>query len=118
VNRPEGSGRDAAVELVDWKTGRRSDPQLGGLDQLGIYALALRQLGELPDAGCLVSYCYLGGDQPVIDSRALGPAELDEQRTLLEATLAALAGGDYGRACHRPDCDTCRRTERSRDRVV
>ena len=106
IFRPEGSG----VELVDWKTGRRSDPAPGGLDQLGIYALALRQLGELPDAGCLVSYCYLGGDQPVIDARALGPAELDEQRTLLEATLAALAGGDYGRACHRPDCDTCRRT--------
>ena len=106
VNRPEGSG----VELVDWKTGRRSDPAPGGLDQLGIYALALRQLGELPEAGCLASYCYLGGDQPVIDSRALGPAELDEQRTLLEATLAALGDGDFGRACHRPDCDTCRRT--------
>jgi DNA helicase II / ATP-dependent DNA helicase PcrA len=97
------------VELVDWKTGRRTDPLPGGLDQLGIYALALRQLGELPEAGCLVSYCYLGGDRPVIDSRALGPAELDEQRALLEATLAGLAGGDYRRACHRPDCDTCRR---------
>ena len=103
---------DAGVELVDWKTGRRNDPLPGGLDQLGIYAVALRQLGELPEAGCLVSYCYLGGDQPLIDSRALGPAELDEQRTLLEATLAALATGDYRRACHRPDCDTCRRTDR------
>jgi len=106
IFRPEGP---AAVELVDWKTGRRSDPPPGGLDQLGIYALALRQLGDLPEAGCLASYCYLGGDQPVIDSRALGPTELDEQRTLLEATLATLADGDYGRACHRPDCDTCRR---------
>jgi hypothetical protein len=97
------------VEVVDWKTGRRGDPLPGGLDQLGIYALALRQLGELPEAGCLASYCYLGGEEPVIDARLLGPAELDEQRALLEATLADLAGGDYRRACHRPDCDTCRR---------
>jgi RecB family exonuclease len=101
--------RGDGVELVDWKTGRRGDPLPGGPDQLGIYALALRQLGELPEAGCLASYCYLGGDQPVIDSRALGPAELDEQYALLEATLADLAAGDYRRACHRPDCDTCRR---------
>jgi hypothetical protein len=108
VDQPEG--RDAGVELVDWKTGRQIEPPPGGLDQLGIYALALRQLGELPPAGCLASYCYLGGDQPLTDSRRLGPAELDQQRTILEATLAALASGDYTRACHRPDCDTCRRT--------
>jgi DNA helicase II / ATP-dependent DNA helicase PcrA len=101
--------RGDEVELVDWKTGGRGDPLPGGLDQLGIYALALRQLGGLPEAGCLASYCYLGGDQPVIDSRMLGPAELDEQYALLEATLADLAAGDYRRACHRPDCDTCRR---------
>jgi DNA helicase-2/ATP-dependent DNA helicase PcrA len=109
IFRPEGR-EDAGVELVDWKTGRQVEPPPGGLDQLGIYALALRQLGELPPAGCLASYCYLGGDQPLTDSRRLGPVELDQQRTLLEATLAALASGDYGRACHRPDCDTCRRT--------
>jgi DNA helicase-2/ATP-dependent DNA helicase PcrA len=108
IFRGDGDG-DPTVELVDWKTGRRNDPLPGGLDQLGIYALALRQLGELPEAGCVASYCYLGGDQPVIDARALGPAELDEQRALLEATLADLAGGDYRRACHRSDCDTCRR---------
>jgi DNA helicase-2/ATP-dependent DNA helicase PcrA len=99
---------DAGVELVDWKTGSPVEPLPGGLDQLGIYALALRQLGELPEAGCVASYCYLGGDRPVIDSRPLGPAELDEQHTRLETALAALDRGDYTRACGRRDCDTCR----------
>jgi DNA helicase II / ATP-dependent DNA helicase PcrA len=121
IFRPEGSGRGgpvrqggpdgAGVELVDWKTGMQLEPLPGGLDQLGIYALALRQLGQLPAGGCLATYCYLGGDQPLTDSRRLGPAELDQQHALLEATLAALAGGHYDRACHRLDCDTCRRTD-------
>jgi ATP-dependent DNA helicase UvrD/PcrA len=101
------AGPRGGVELVDWKTGRHVDPAPNGLDQLGIYAVALRDLGALPGDGCLVSYCYLGGDRPVIESSALGPAELDGQRELLEATLAAL--GDYRRACGRADCDTCRR---------
>jgi DNA helicase-2/ATP-dependent DNA helicase PcrA len=115
IFRPEGSGRGgpdgAEVELVDWKTGMQLEPLPGGLDQLGIYALALRQLGQLPAGGCLATYCYLGGDQPLTDSRRLGRVELDQQHALLEATLAALADGHYDRACHRLDCDTCRRTD-------
>jgi DNA helicase-2/ATP-dependent DNA helicase PcrA len=107
----QGGPDGGEVELVDWKTGMQLEPLPGGLDQLGIYALALRQLGRLPAGGCLATYCYLGGEEPLTDSRRLGPAELDRQHALLEATLAALAGGDYDRACHRLDCDTCRRTD-------
>ena len=104
----EGTGAPQ-VELVDWKTGRQGERAAGGLDQLAIYALALRELGELPGERCLVSYCYLGGDEPVIETRALAPADLDRQRALAEAALAALEQGSYQRACGRSDCDTCRR---------
>jgi DNA helicase II / ATP-dependent DNA helicase PcrA len=97
------------VELVDWKTGRQVEAAAGGLDQLTIYALALRALGGLPGNRCSVSYCYLGGDQPEIDTTALGPADLDRQRELVESTLAALEQGDYQQTCRRPDCETCRR---------
>jgi DNA helicase-2/ATP-dependent DNA helicase PcrA len=97
------------VELVDWKTGRQVEVTAGGLDQLTIYALALRALGQLPGNRCTASYCYLGGDRPVIDTATLGPAELDRQQELVEATLTALEQGDYRRACRRPDCETCRR---------
>ena len=97
------------VELVDWKTGRQPDQAAGGLDQLGIYAVALRELGQLPDGVCTASYCYLGGEWPRTESRHLGRAELDEQARLLEAALAALGRGDYQRACGRPHCETCRR---------
>jgi RecB family exonuclease len=97
------------VELVDWKTGRVIDQTEGGLDQLAIYALALRELGQLPPDGCAVTYCHLGGEEPMTERRHLGPADLDQQRALLETTLAALDRGEYQRACGRPDCETCRR---------
>jgi DNA helicase-2/ATP-dependent DNA helicase PcrA len=105
----QAEAEDAEVELVDWKTGQRIDETIGGLDQLAIYALALRQLGRLPGDRCLASYCYLGGEEPITDTRTLGPADLDQQRARLEAALADLDKGDYQRACRRPDCETCRR---------
>jgi DNA helicase-2/ATP-dependent DNA helicase PcrA len=97
------------VELVDWKTGRQFDQAAGGLDQVAMYALALRELGRLPGNHCTVSYCYLGGEEPVIETRPLGPADLDRQQALVEAALASLEQGDYQRACGHPDCETCRR---------
>jgi len=107
---PEAPGDPATdVELVDWKTGKVIDQTEGGLDQLAIYALALRELGQLPEGGCAVTYCHLGGEAPLTERRHLGPADLDRQRALLEATLAALDRGEYQRACGRPDCETCRR---------
>jgi len=111
IFRAEGgeAGAEAGVELVDWKTGRRTDETAGELDQLAIYALALRELGKLPGDGCLASYCYLGGEEPIIDTRTLGPADLEQQRARLEAVLADLDKGDYRRACRRPECETCRR---------
>jgi hypothetical protein len=101
----EGPG----VELVDWKTGSQVEENTGGLDQLVIYALGLRELGRLPEDRCLVSYCHLGGDEPRIDTRALEPADLDRQRALVEAALSALDKGDYRRACGHLTCETCRR---------
>jgi DNA helicase-2/ATP-dependent DNA helicase PcrA len=98
----------AQVELVDWKTGRVEE-SASGLDQLAVYAVALRELGKLPGDRCVVSYCYLGGDEPVIDDRLLGPDELDRQRASLEATLTTLDRGNYQRACNLPICETCRR---------
>jgi DNA helicase-2/ATP-dependent DNA helicase PcrA len=97
------------VELVDWKTGRQPDQAAGGLDQLAIYALALRELGQLPGDRCIASYCYLGDEEPWIETRPLGPSDLDQQQALLEAVLTSLEQGDYQRACGRPDCETCRR---------
>jgi len=107
IFRPPDTERP--VELVDWKTGRQVERAAGGLDQLAIYALALRELGELPGGRCVVSYCYLGGEQPIIESRALDPADLDQQWSLAEAALASLERGHYRRACGRSDCETCRR---------
>src|SRR6266508_2907770 len=95
------------VELVDWKTGRPADDTRGGLDQLGLYALALHELGRLPAEGARASYCYLGGDAPRVEGRWYGPAELAGQRNLLEAALASIAAGDYRRACGRSDCEFC-----------
>ena len=98
------------VELVDWKTGRsRPDPNPAGLDQLGVYALALHRLGQLPPEGCAASYCYLGGDRPEIVTRRYGPAEIEDQRERLEATLAKLAAGDFERRCGLDICHTCQR---------
>jgi DNA helicase-2/ATP-dependent DNA helicase PcrA len=113
IFRPGGdplSGRgDAEIELVDWKTGQQIELPTGGLDQLAIYALALRELGQLPGDRCVVSYCYLGGDEPATETRTLGPADLDHQRARLETVLADLDKGDYRRACRLPECETCRR---------
>jgi DNA helicase-2/ATP-dependent DNA helicase PcrA len=95
------------VEVVDWKTGRPVGATSDGLDQLGLYTLALRELGRLPADGARASYCYLGGDTPRIESTWYGPAELDAQRARLEAALARIAAGEFGRACGRSDCETC-----------
>jgi len=102
---------DAGVELVDWKTGKRTDPNPLGLDQLGLYALALRELGQLPPEGCVASYCHLGGDTPEIDPYDWGSEELDRQRTLLETTLADLESGDFDRRCGLPTCQYCSRVQ-------
>ncbi len=96
-----------AVELVDWKTGRPAGVTPERLDQLGLYALALHELGRLPAEGARASYCYLGGDAPRVEGRWYGPAELAGQRNLLEAALASIAAGDYRRACGRSDCEFC-----------
>ena len=43
----------------------------------------------------------------LLEGRWYGPAELDEQRILLEAVLARIEAGDYQAACGRPDCEFC-----------
>src|SRR4029453_15661465 len=103
IFRPPGAGAPGTaapeeattVELVDWKTGRELDQAAGGLDQLGLYALALRELGRLPGGHCIASYCYLGGEEPVIETRSLGPADLDRQRAAVEGGLGSRHDGDH-----------------------
>jgi DNA helicase-2/ATP-dependent DNA helicase PcrA len=97
-----------AVELVDWKTGRRPESNPLGLDQLGVYALALRELGELPGDRCVTAYCYLGGDTPQIDPFDWRADDLDRQRDVLETILAAMDRGEFERRCGLPTCRTCR----------
>src|SRR4029453_9090414 len=105
IFRPPGAGAPGtaapeeatAVELVDWKTGRELAQAAGGLDRLGMYALALGELGQLPGDHCTASYCYLGGEEPVIETRSLGPADLDRQRALVGAGPGSLARGDLPR---------------------
>jgi DNA helicase-2/ATP-dependent DNA helicase PcrA len=104
---PEG------VELVDYKTGAEVGGGPGTLDQLALYALALREAGRLGHGTCRVTYCYLGGDAPSESSRLLDGAALDEQAELLAATLAGIeAGGDPAgsRACEQPWCEACGRS--------
>jgi DNA helicase II / ATP-dependent DNA helicase PcrA len=96
------------VELVDWKTGKRAESNPFGLDQLGVYALALRELGQLPGDRCMSAYCYLGGDEPRIDPFEWRQADLDRQREVLETVLAALDRGEFERRCRLPTCRSCR----------
>jgi DNA helicase-2/ATP-dependent DNA helicase PcrA len=99
---PEG------VELVDWKTGRVEQPAGDGVDQLGLYALALRELGALPGGRCRATYCHLGGEAPVERARELDPAALDRQRAELEALLVRIGAGDWS-GCGARDCEACAR---------
>ena len=99
--------RDGAeVELVDWKTGRPEAAGPGRLDQLGLYALALLELGEL-SGGCTASYCDLGGPAPEVHTRRYGPADLEEQRGLLALVLGRIDRGEYDHGCGRPGCPAC-----------
>jgi hypothetical protein len=75
-----------------------------------VYALALRELGELPGDRCVTAYCYLGGDAPEIDPFDWGSDDLDRQRRTLETVLAALDRSEFDRRCGLPTCRTCRGT--------
>ncbi|HWD09963.1 MAG TPA: ATP-dependent DNA helicase [Actinomycetota bacterium] len=70
------------LEVVDFKTGRRVED--AGVDQLAIYAAALRKLGVAPPGPLKVTYCYLADGS--LDSREITPEEVD-------AALAEIAAG-------------------------
>jgi DNA helicase-2/ATP-dependent DNA helicase PcrA len=111
---------DDGVELVDWKTGADPLPSDGGpgseaaaqrldqLDQLGLYAVALRALGRLPGDRCRLTYCYLGADAPREHTIELGPAQLDQQQALLDQALAGIASGTWS-GCGQGSCEACGR---------
>ncbi|MEA2433557.1 MAG: ATP-dependent helicase UvrD/PcrA [Actinomycetota bacterium] len=64
---------EGGLEIVDFKTGARFEPP--ELDQLAIYAKALKANGLLTDnASVKLTYLFLDGDAPV--SRTLDPAEI------------------------------------------
>jgi RecB family exonuclease len=78
VYEAEGGG----LEIVDFKTGRQRDA--GGVDQLAIYAAALRKLGVSREGPLTVSYCYLADG--TVESRTLSANDAD-------AAYAAMAAG-------------------------
>jgi len=97
------------VELVDWKTGPQEQPAGGGgVDQLGLYALALRGLGALPGDRCRVTYCHIGGDAPAERGRELDAAALDRQQAALQSLLARIECGDWT-GCGERACEGCGR---------
>jgi DNA helicase-2/ATP-dependent DNA helicase PcrA len=72
---------DGGLEIVDFKTGQRVADV--GVDQLAIYAAALRRLGVAGDRPLRVTYCYLADG--TADTRTIQPGEVD-------AALAAMTG--------------------------
>ena len=55
---------DGGLEIVDFKTGRRFEPD--DEDQLALYAAAMRALGLLPEGRPVrVTYAFLDGEPPV-----------------------------------------------------
>lgn len=78
---PEGG-----LEIVDFKTGDQTEKP--DLDQLTIYAAALRKLGIQPGGSLWLTYAYLSNGES--KSRQVGPDELDSALRDLAARLSGI----------------------------
>jgi len=89
--------RDGRLELVDFKTGRRTgtaDPSAGV--QLDLYGLAAVDTWGAAPAGLRTTYCWLRGDgPPEVESTDWSAATLERVRTEVTAALDRLAAGRY-----------------------
>jgi hypothetical protein len=90
--------RDRRLELVDFKTGRASDPGEGGATtQLDVYGLAAVEAWSVEPAQVRTTYCYLRTDaDPILVSQDWTPATVERVRADLGATLDAIARQRYG----------------------
>ena len=80
---PEG------LEIVDFKTGAvPAGRDEGALDQLLLYAAALRRLGVATDGPLTLTYCYLASG--TTESRTISPGAVDAALAELESGLASL----------------------------
>jgi len=100
--------RDARLELVDFKTGRRST---GGAPwagvQLDLYGLAAIDAWGADPARLRTTYCWLRSDgPPTVESTDWTPAMVDEVRAGVAATLDDIAAGRFG-ATPGNWCDGC-----------
>jgi DNA helicase-2/ATP-dependent DNA helicase PcrA len=89
--------RDGRLELVDFKTGRRSgagDPSSGV--QLDLYGLAAVDAWGTDPATLRTTYCWLRGDgPPAVESTDWVPTTVDRVRDRLSATLDRLAADSF-----------------------
>ena len=101
--------RDRRLELVDFKTGRASDPGEGGAStQLDVYGLAAVEAWSVEPAQVRTTYCYLRTDaDPILVSQDWSPTTVERVRAELQATLDAIARRRYapvaGSWCERCD---------------
>ena len=106
---PPPGQEGAEVELVDWKTGRQVEETTGGLDQLAIYALGLRELGSSRGTGAWSPTATSAGTSrrstpgPSTQPTWTGsePCWRPPSPTSTRATTSAPAAA--------PTCETCRR---------
>jgi len=100
--------RDDHLELVDFKTGRRSaGGDLSAGVQLDLYGLAAVDTWRADPARLRTTYCWLQADgPPVVESLDWSPATVERVRTGLGATLDRMAAGRYAPTAG-PWCGGC-----------
>ncbi|MBW3591427.1 MAG: PD-(D/E)XK nuclease family protein, partial [Actinobacteria bacterium] len=74
---------DGGLEIVDFKSG--VELQMPEVDQLVIYAAALRKLGIVAERDLKLTYCYLASAH--VESRSISAEEVDQALEKLAAKL-------------------------------
>ncbi len=90
--------RDGRLELVDFKTGRPTDPgQPGAAMQLDLYGLAAIGTWDADPDRLRTTYCWLRTDgPPVVDTRDWDAVTAADVRRRVSVALDALAAGAFG----------------------
>ncbi len=104
-----GRGRPSKVEIVDYKTGRPKNESAAKKDlQLGIYALAAREVLDLEPVRLV--FHYLQNNQALVTAR--DDKQLKEAEGIIQEVAADIRAGEFGprpgfacRSCgYRPIC--------------